>query len=299
MKRLPVIAILGAGCLWGLMGIFSREMAAIGFDSPGALIVRGSVGCGAFGLAMLARDRRLFLIRLRHLWLFAGAGLCSMLFFTYSYFQCISMTSLSTAAILLYTAPSMVMAMSLVIFRERLTVPKAAALVMAFAGCWLVSGGGGDLNARGLLYGLCAGFGYALYSIFARLLLNRGYDSRTINFYALLFAAAGACVLWGGAKPATLMVSSAAGLLWSLGSGLVSCYLPYRLYTYGMTGVETGTASTLASTEPVMATLMGILVYHEAMPLASVLGILLVIGAIVALNLKAPGAKQQRCFPKN
>ena len=290
MKRRPVIAILAAGCLWGLMGIFSREMTAIGFDSPGALIIRGSLGCAAFGLTMLARDRGLFLIRLRHLWLFAGAGLCSMLFFTYSYFQCISMTSLSTAAILLYTAPSMVMAMSIVIFHERLTVPKAAALVMAFAGCRLVSGGGDGVTALGVFYGLCAGFGYALYSIFARLLLNRGYDSRTINFYALFFAAAGACVIWGGIKPVTLMASSAAGLWWGLGSGLVSCYLPYRLYTYGMTGVETGTASTLASTEPVMATLMGILVYREAMPLASVLGILLVIGAIVVLNLKTPGA---------
>jgi drug/metabolite transporter (DMT)-like permease len=273
------------------MGIFSREMTAIGFDSPGALIVRSSVACVAFGLTMLAKDRRLFLIRLRHIWLLFGAGICSMLFFTYSYFQCISMTSLSTAAILLYTAPSMVMAMSLVIFRERLTALKVAALVMAFAGCWLVSGGAAAVTARGVAYGLCAGFGYALYSIFARLLLNRGYDSRTINFYALLLATAGACALWGGVKPGTLMVSSPASLLWGLGSGLVSCYLPYRLYTYGMTGVETGTASTLASTEPVMATLMGVLVYKEAMPLRSVLGVLLVIGAIVALNLKIPAAE--------
>jgi drug/metabolite transporter (DMT)-like permease len=286
--RLPVISILAAGCLWGLMGIFSREMTAIGFDSPGALIIRCSVACIAFGLTMLAKDRRLFLIRPRHVWLFAGAGLCSLLFFTYSYFQCISMTSLSTAAILLYTAPSMVMVMSLIIFHERLTAFKAAALAMAFAGCWLVSGGGGAVTALGVMYGLCAGFGYALYSIFARLLLNRGYDSLTINLYAMLFATAGACVLWGGVGPITLMASSISGLLWGLGSGLVSCYLPYRLYTFGMTKVETGTASTLASTEPVMATLMGVLVYKEGLSLMLVLGVLLVIGAIVVLNLKRP-----------
>jgi drug/metabolite transporter (DMT)-like permease len=236
---------------------------------------------------MLARDRRLFLTRPRHIWLFAGAGICSLLFFTYSYFQCISMTSLSTAAILMYTAPSMVMVMSLVIFHEPLRVFKALALAMAFAGCWLVSGGGGGaVTARGVVYGLCAGFGYALFSIFARLLLNRGYDTLTINLYAMLFAVAGACVLWGGLRPMALMVSSPAALLWGLGSGLVSCYLPYRLYTFGMTQVETGTASTLASTEPVMATLMGVLVYKEGMSPGSILGILLVIGAIVVLNLK-------------
>jgi drug/metabolite transporter (DMT)-like permease len=281
------------------MGIFSREMTAIGYDSSGALIIRCSVACAVFGLTMLAKDRRLFRFQLRHSWLFAGVGICSMLFFTYSYFQCISMTSLSTAAILLYTAPSMVMAMSLVIFHERLTALKLAALVMAFAGCWLVSGSGGGygaVSARGLAYGLCAGFGYALYSIFVRLLLNRGYDSRTINFYATLLASAGACVIWGGVRPITLMVSSAAGLLWGLGSGIVACYLPYRLYAYGMTGVETGKASTLASTEPVMATLMGVLVYKEAMSFMSVLGVLLVIGAIVALNVKIRRADRRNVY---
>jgi drug/metabolite transporter (DMT)-like permease len=285
-RRLPVISILAAGCLWGLMGIFSREMAALGFDSPGALIIRSSVACAAFGLTILVKDRRLFRIRPEHILLFAGTGICSLLFFTYCYFQCISLSSLSTAAILLYTSPSMVMVMSLVIFHERLSAPKFAALVMAFAGCALVSGGGGAVTARGVIYGLCAGFGYALYSIFARLLLNRGYDSRTINFYAVLFAFAGGCVIWGGVRPVTLMASSTAGLLWSLGSGLISCYLPYSLYTYGMTGMETGKASVLASTEPVVATLMGILIYKEAMPPLSVLGVALVIGAIAVLNLK-------------
>jgi drug/metabolite transporter (DMT)-like permease len=277
------------------MGIFTREMAALGFGSPDSLMVRCFVACSAFGVTLLARDRRLFRIRLRHLWLFAGAGICSLLFFTYSYFQCISMTSLSTAAILLYTAPSMVMLMSLVIFHERLTAAKLIALVMAFAGCALVSGlsGGGSITARGILYGLCAGFGYALYSIFARLLLNRGYDGRTINFYAMLFAFAGACVIWDISTPAALMFSSTSGLLWSLGSGIVSCYLPYLLYTYGMTKVETGKASVMASTEPVVATLMGALIYKEKMPFISVLGVLLVIGAVVVLNMRIHKPEKQ------
>jgi drug/metabolite transporter (DMT)-like permease len=269
------------------MGIFTREMTAVGFELSDTLIVRCSVACASFGLTLLARNRRLFRIQLRHLGIFAGAGICSMLFFTYTYFQCISITSLSTAAILLYTSPSMVMLMSLVIFHERLTAVKIAALVMAFAGCVLVSGGGGgNVTARGVAYGLCAGFGYALYSIFARLLLNRGYDSRTINFYAILFTFAGASVIWGCSRPMMLMVSSGTSLLWSLCTGIVSCYLPYLLYTYGMTKVETGKASVMASTEPVVATLMGALIYKERLPLISVLGVLLVIGAVCALNLK-------------
>lgn len=68
---------------------------------------------------------------------------------------------------LLYTAPSIVMILSLVLFHERITVQKLIALVLAFAGCCLVSLVGGEhkLSTIGILYGFGAGFGYALYSI--------------------------------------------------------------------------------------------------------------------------------------
>lgn len=281
-------SILAAGCLWGLMGFFTRHMTALGFDSPGVLIVRCGLAAIGFGLTMALSDRRLFRVRLKDIWCFLGSGLCSLLFFTYCYFQAISLMSLSAAAILLYTAPSMVMLMSLVVFRERLTARKALALIMAFCGCALVSGiGGGDerLTAAGLIYGLCSGFGYALYSIFARLALDRGYDSRTINFYSCLLAAAAACVIWGVREPVRLLFSGWDAVLWSLGTGLVSCYLPYLLYTYGLSGVEPGRASIMASLEPVVATLMGVFVYRETLSLSGAAGVALVLAAIVILNV--------------
>lgn len=287
MKK-HIAAILAAGCFWGLMGLFSREMAAVGFNSQGTLIVRCSIACVCFGITLLITDKSQFKVKLRHLWCFLGAGVCSLLFFSYSYYQCISMTSLSTAAILLYTAPSIVMLLSLVIFKERLTKKKVLALVMAFVGCGLVSGigGGGDVTPLGIFYGLCAGLGYALYSIFARLALNRGYGSNTINFYATLFGFLGACVIWGGVEPIKLVFAGGMNILWSLGTGVISCFLPYLLYTYGMTGVETGKASVMASLEPVVATVTGVLVYNESLSLTSFAGIVLVLGAIVVLNMK-------------
>ena len=69
-------------------------------------------------------------------------------------------------------------------------------------------------------------------------------------------------------------------------AGLVTCYLPYLLYTFGLTGLETGRASILASVEPVVATLLGVLVYHEKLSLTGALGILCVLAAVVLLNRK-------------
>ena len=47
-----------------------------------------------------------------------------------------------------------------------------------------------------------------------------------------------------------------------------------------------GTASVIASIEPVVATLVGILIYKEEMSLQNVIGICLVLGSIVLINWK-------------
>lgn len=180
-------SVITAGCLWGLMGLFTRTLATYGVDSTGAIVLRCGIAALLFAVTLFVRDPKQFRIRLKDIWCFIGTGICSLLFFTYCYFQAITIMDLSTAAVLLYTAPSIVMILSLILFHERITVQKLIALVLAFAGCCLVSLVGGEhkLSTVGILYGLGAGFGYALYSIFARYALDRGYSSNTINFLFL------------------------------------------------------------------------------------------------------------------
>lgn len=281
------VSIICGGALWGLMGVFTRHLTQLGFSSPNTVFIRCAIASIFFGLTMLIIDRKGFCIRLRDLWCFLGSGICSLLFFTVCYFRAIELTDLSTAAILLYTAPSFVMLLSLVLFGEKMTGRKVLALAMAFAGCCLVSGlgGGSSLTMIGFIYGLCAGFGYALYSIFARFAMLRGYDSLTINFYSCFLCALGAGVAWGFEKPVQLTLSSPSTAGFCLLFGLVASYLPYLLYTYGLTKTENGKASVMASVEPVVATLLGIFVFHERLSLACLLGVGLVLGAIAVLNL--------------
>ncbi|MBQ8396839.1 MAG: EamA family transporter [Clostridia bacterium] len=284
-----VISVLAAGALWGLMGFFTRNLAEYGISSTGAILLRCGVAAICFGLTILITGPGQFRVKPQHFWCFFGSGICSLLFFTYCYFEAITLMSLSTAAILLYTAPTIVMLLSAVFFKEKITPVKLAALVLAFAGCCLVSGMGmGDsaLSLTGLLYGLGAGVGYALYSIFARCALNRGYSSSTVNFYSCLLAALGAALIWGVEEPVAALTGAPACIVLSLAMGAVSCYLPYLLYTYGLTGLETGRASVLSSFEPVMATLVGIIVFHEPMTIMSACGVLCVLAAIVLLNVR-------------
>ena len=270
------------------MGFFTRHLSGFGIGPNGAIIVRCGIAAVCFGLLILFTDRRQFRVRPRDLWCFLGTGLLSLLFFTFCYFHAISMMNLSTAAILLYTAPIIVMLLSALLFREQITGRKILAAAMAFAGCCLVSGMGTGtaLTLKGLLYGLGAGFGYALYTIFSRYALQRGYGSSVINFYSCAFAAAGAFLIWRPQGMGSAMFSSAPAFLWCLGTGVLSCFVPYQLYTWGLTGLENSKASILASVEPVVASLVGVILFHEKLTIPAIAGIGLVLAAIVLLNGK-------------
>ena len=284
-----VAAVLCGGFCWGFMGFFTRHLAEYGIGSNEAIIVRCGIATLCFGILIMGTGPQQFQIHRKDLWCFLGTGLLSLLFFTFCYFHAINMMSLSAAAILLYTAPAIVMLLSAVLFREKITGMKMLAVLLAFAGCVLVSGIGSDtrLTLTGILFGLGAGAGYALYTIFSRYALQRGYSSNTINFYSCLFASAGATLIWRPENLAGTMTASPQAFLWCLGTGVISCFVPYLLYTYSLTGLENGKASVLASVEPVVASLVGVIVYRETMTLQSAAGVVLVLAAILLLNRKA------------
>ena len=286
--RLSAASVLLAAVLWGCIGLFVRHLNAAGLYALEVVQLRITVGLAFVGLYMLLLRRRSFRVRPRDLWCFAGTGLCSLLFFSYCYFTGMTVASLSVMGVLLYTAPVFVMLMSALFFRERLTGRKLLALGLTFAGCCFVSGlgTGGGLSLRGLLLGLGAGFGYALYSIFGRFALQRGYDSWTILFYTFLFCAAGCAFLCDWPAIGAAFAADASLPVWVLLMGFLTAFLAYLLYTHGLAGMETGRAAILASVEPVVATVVGVTVFHEAMTAGSALGVLLVLAGIAVLTLK-------------
>ena len=187
--------IILAGCFWGSMGIFVRRLGTYGFSSIQIVSIRITLAALFFALVLLVKDHAGFKISLRDLPLFLGLGFGSILFFTICYFTAITMMSLSTAAILLYTSPVWIMIMSVLFFHEKLNSRKLIALALAFAGCVLVSGiSGGGMTPQGLLVGLGSGIGYGLYSILGTVALRR-YSPYTVTTYTFIFAAIGSWII--------------------------------------------------------------------------------------------------------
>ena len=292
----PVLIIL-AGCFWGSMGIFVRRLSGFGFTPIQVVAVRITVAALAFSLVLLIRDRSGFRIAPRDLPLFLGLGFGSILFFTVCYFSAITIMPLSTAAILLYTSPIWIMLMSVLFFREKLNRIKLTALALAFAGCVLVSGISGEgLTLTGLLLGLGSGIGYGLYSILGTIALRK-YSPYTVTTYTFLFAAAGSWLVCG---PADMISKFAAAehltwlLLFCVLTGLVTAVIPFLAYTLGLRNVEASKAGILATIEPLVATLVGILFFSESLTLLSGMGIVLILAAVILLNRKQQNDPQNK-----
>ena len=285
----PALIILAA-VFWGSMGLFVRYLQQRGFDPIQITSCRLSLSAVFFCLLLLVKEPGGFRLRLRDLPLFLSLGLASILFFTVCYFTAITIMPLSTAAILLYTSPIWVMLLSVLVFHEKLNPRKLLALLLAFGGCVLVSGvGGGGLSIKGLLIGLGAGLGYGLYSILGTIALRR-YSPYAVTACTFVIAAVGS---WFVRDPrVTLEVlraapdSTLALALFLLLTALVTSIVPYLAYTLGLARVEASRAAILATVEPLVATLLGVAVFHEPLTLRIALGVLLILGSVVLLNLK-------------
>lgn len=293
MKKSAPYFVLGAGTLWGTMGIFVRTLSGFGFSSVQIAAARIVFGALLFLIITAVTNPALLKIRRKDAGMFLSMGIFSLLLFTVCYFTTINMASLSIAAILLYTSPIWVMLMSLVCFREPVTRRKALAAAMAFGGCVLVSGigFGSRITPMVLLTGLLSAVGYGLYSIFGTFALRK-YPPLTVTTYAFLFGAAGAIflcdpigavrIVWVAGNPGLLV-------LLLVVTAFVTAVLPYLLYTIGLSHMRASSAAIMASIEPVVATAAGAVVFREALTLPSLLGIALVLAAIVVLNTGSSG----------
>ena len=108
-----------------------------------------------------------------------------------------------------------------------------------------------------------------------------------MSAYAFIIAALAVTAI---SRPAQLLGRIAAaehhaGLLaLILATGAVTAFVPFLMYTIGLKRVQASRAAILATVEPLVATVLGILVYAEEMRISTGVGILCILGAIVALN---------------
>ena len=289
MKKqgLGMVMILAAASMWGTIGFLTRMINPLGFSSLSLIFYRALTTAVIMGIIILFKDKSLFRIKLRDIWIFIGSGVISFFAFNVCYMLSIGENSLAVAAILLYTSPVFVMLLSMLFFKEKISAKKTAALICALCGCALVSFGGEvKISFAGLLLGVGSGLGYALYSIFGTVALNRGYSTFTITFYTFLFASVAALSCADFSLTLPLFVSNVMNVAIIALFSVWVTVLPYLLYTRGMEYNNATVASIVSTVEPVVAALFGFFAFGENPGASGAAGMALVILSIVILNIR-------------
>lgn len=295
MNNLSYAFVAAAAILWGIIGFFVNRLYEFGITPIQVVSIRAIVASAALVSYLLISNKKLLLIKPGDIKYFIGTGILSFAFFNWCLFIAYRYTSISVATILLYTAPAIVMVLSAILFKEKLTKIKILSLLLTFAGCLLVTGFSQDssqkLSVLGILAGLGAGLGYALYSIFGKYALEK-YDPMTIPVYTFLVAGAGLIPLTDYSG----LINSFSNIhvvLYAVGIGLLSTALPFILYTKGLSRLEPSKASLIATLEPVVASIIGFTIFNETVTFSKIIGILLVIAALMIIREKP--ADTQNC----
>jgi drug/metabolite transporter (DMT)-like permease len=286
IQRKAFFYVLLAAVLWASVGVFGRLLSGGGLVPFQIVFLRALGAAVLLGGYIAFKNPALFRIRIKDSVYFMGTGILSFAFFNWCYFTAVNNTSLSIAAILLYTAPVIVMVLSVLLFGEKLTAKKIGALVLTFMGCLLVTGvleaDQQSITLVGILAGLGAGFGYGLYSIFGRYALGR-YGPLTVTFYTFAFASF-AFMPWMDYIELFKLLSTPEIALEASALSLIGTVLPFLLYTHGLLHMESSKASILATLEPVVATIMGVLIFAEPLNTWTLVGIAMVLGAVYVLS---------------
>lgn len=283
--------IILAAFFWGSIGVYVRLLTGSGLTSQEIVVCRSVSASILFLVAILVVDKNYLRIKLRHLWIFFLCGCIFFVGFSYCNFVCIELSSLGVASLLEYTAPIFVMLLSILFLHENFTKYKLLALIASFTGCIFITGVLEDnvpINMAVIGFGLASGIGYALYCFCCKLALNHGYHPLTVTAYNFFFCALGAFLLTPSASLYKLNFDGWLGL-----AGLVILCSLFANYFYnkGLMKVEAGHASILATIEPFFASLIGFLLYDEILSYSKLIGMSLVLGSIILLNLKG----EKRC----
>ncbi|RFC31544.1 MAG: Threonine/homoserine efflux transporter RhtA [Candidatus Nitrotoga sp. MKT] len=270
--------MLVAGFLFGCMGVFVK-LGAEYFSHIELVFYRSFLGLLMIYAVIRQQGLSLSTGHLKqHLWRGISGTIALML-----YFYCITVLPLATAVTLNYTAPLYLTILTVLAFKERFRPALSSAILLGFCGVILL------LHPTlaqdqlipgliGLISGLLAGIAY----LNVKQLGLRGEPEWRVVFYFSLIAAIGSGVgmLLGTIHPITPL-----GLFILLGLGSTATLAQLAMTRAYRTG-KTLVAGSLSYSTVIFASIFGMILWGETLPLMGWIGIgLIIAGSVLSLKL--------------
>lgn len=273
-------ALIGSMLIFGTLGVVRRYVP---LSSAMLALCRGALGSVFLLIFVLVRGGKLKLPeRKTTLWLvLTGAimGLNWMLLFeAYSY------TTVAAATMCYYMQPTIVILLSPLVFRERLSGRKLACAAAAIIGMLFVSGvlsgGIGQVrDIRGIAFGLGAAALYAAVIILNKKVVVEDIYAKTVIQLAGAALVMIPYVLLTEGVPELTLTAADIGMV--LLVGIVHTGITYALYFGSMQRLKAQTVAVMSYIDPVFALLLSAAVLHESLTPLGIVGAVLIIGSAI------------------
>ena len=280
------LKLISSMLIFGSMGLFVR---AIDLPVSAIAVCRGVIGLAFLALVTLALNQR-FQVKaiLNNAFLLAVSGIALGIDWIFLY-EAYKRTTIAAATVSYYTAPVMLVALSPLFLREKLSRAKIVCILSAVAGMVLVSGILSDAprGAHGLSGIFCGLAAAACFVVFT--LLNKFLKGVTPMEATITQLFAGTAVV----VPYAFLTGGLSGLLAVNGStlllliilGLVHTGVAFYLYFASIKDLNAQSIAVFSYIDPVAAILLSSLLLKESLGLAGLIGTALVIGSTLISEL--------------
>ena len=277
------LLVFSAAVLWGTSGT-AQALAPEAATSAMVGTARIMLSCLAL-ILFAALEGRLRPLRafLRPIFLLTGL---TQALFQVTYFGGIAYTGVAVGTMVaIGSCPIFAGILGMVLDKERLSCRWLCATAIALTGLMILMLDDGEkvqLDVRGLLLALTAGFSYTFFTWMARRLIKvMPVDS----VLAVSFLVGSVFLLPVLFLEPLEWISTPRGISVVMYLGFISAGLAYMLYGRGLRTVPVSSVGTLTLAEPLTASLLGIFFLGELMSVAAALGIALIFTAQLLLVL--------------
>lgn len=283
-----MMALVLASLLWGTTGTAATLIPA---SVSSAAIGAATMGFGGLLLFLVAHRGARAVVRDRGSRRWVVLGAMAVVAYPLAFYPAMAGAGVAAGnAVSLGSAPLFAALLEWLLERRRPSHSWWWATAIAAGGLALLATGGAARSRGevlgGLALGLLAGLAYATYTYASRRMLERGHPSGWVM----------GAVFGAGAVPLLVVVGVQAGQVIAEPSSLpVLAYLAvgpmfaaYLLFGRGLRRVSSSTATTVTLLEPVVATLLAVLVVGERLPAPGWLGLVALVAGVLLLVPRAP-----------
>lgn len=286
--------IITACTFWGISGLFAKALFNVSSSITSMWLTQVRMISAGIILVLLSQIRGEHPFRifkdLHSAWIIFAYGVFGLVPVQYAYFMAVQYGNASIATILQFIGPFFIIAYQAV-FRHlpprRIEIISA---IIAFLGVFIIATHGQfnhlAMTLSVLIWGIISAIGVATNTLIPQNMLREGrVPSLIITGWGLLFAGL-ILLLIHPNQPQVPNIPSV--WLYTLGILIIGTIIPFQLANNSLKYIDAITFSLMDAFEPLSATIGSVLIFHLQMTGADILGSILVIVAVLAINIRIP-----------